>query len=477
MPDQHRGKVVPLFSRRATDASARRIPIPTPVRNAKLAKLPAAYAARRVGGAGKRLLGRSAEEIGRDIQLRTAQHIFEVLGELRGGAQKLGQILALTELTLPSGLAEPYRTALSKLQDSGPSMLPSLVHDTMAANMGENWRQYFSTFDSSRAAAASIGQVHRAVWHDGTVVAVKVMYPGVREALLNELRLLRSMAPMAGVVFPAADVRTAIDALCDYVGEELDFQQEAHYQRAFAAGYADDPDFLVPNVIEQQRDVLISEWVDAVPLNELIRTAPQEARDRLGTQILRFVTSSYERTGYLYGDPHPGNFRRLPDGRLGVVDFGACSPYPAGFFALAHDIGEAILNGGDDELNSALRQHGFVVPGQELDIEAITASIAPFRELFISPAVHLNRAWFIQQVNSLTEPRLSNVARQMTVPGELIPSTRALILLFGALSQLGCTVSFRDEIVSGWPGLAEVLHRYQQRTESVAPVSQRSSPN
>lgn len=312
MPDRHHGKVVPLFPRHAAVAPVGRVTASTPVRNAKLTKLPTAYAARRVGGAGKRLLGRSAEEIGRDIQRRTAQHIFEVLGELRGGAQKLGQILALTELTLPSELAEPYRIALSRLQDSGPSMLPSLVHDTMAANMGENWRQYFSSFDSSRAAAASIGQVHRAVWQDGTPVAVKVMYPGVREALLNELRVLRSMAPMAGVVFPAADVRTAIDALCDYVGEELDFRQEADYQRAFAAGYAGDPDFLVPNVIKQQRDVPISEWVDAVPLNQLIRSAPQEARNRLGTQILRFVTSSFERTGYLYGDPHPGNFRQLP---------------------------------------------------------------------------------------------------------------------------------------------------------------------
>ncbi|OHU21658.1 ABC transporter [Mycobacteroides franklinii] len=468
MPDRPRSKVVPLFPRRAAEASSGRVPTATPLRNAKLSKLPAAYAARRVTGAGKRLLGRSSDEIGRDIQMRTAQHVFEILGELRGGAQKLGQILALTELTLPTELAEPYRIALSKLQDSGPVMLPSLVHDTMAANMGENWRRRFNAFDSSRAAAASIGQVHRAVWHDGTPVAVKVMYPGVRQALLNELRLLRSMAPMASVAFPGTDVRSVIDAVCDYVGDELDFQQEAHYQRAFAAAYADDPDFLVPNVIDQQHDVLISEWVDAVPLNQLIRNGSQEDRNHAGTQILRFTAGSFQRSGYLYGDPHPGNFQLLPDGRLGVVDFGACSTYPSGFFTLAHDLGEAILNGGNDDLEAALRQHGFVRPRHELDVEAMANAIAPFRELFLSPEARLTRAWFVGQVNSLTKPRLSNVARQVALSGELIPAARTLILLLGTLSQLECTVPLRDELAIGWPGLADVLRRYRQRTGSLA---------
>lgn len=469
MPDRHRGKVVPLFSRRATEASTGRVPARLPVRNAKLATLPAAYAARRVGGVGKRFLGRSAEEIGRDIQIRTAQHVFEILGELRGGTQKLGQILALTELRLPSELAEPYRVTLSKLQDSGPSMLPSLVHETMAANMGAGWRQSFSAFDSSRAAAASIGQVHRAVWHDGTPVAVKVMYPGVREALLNELGQLRSMAPMVGVAFPGGDVRSAIDALCDYVGEELNFRQEAHYQRAFAAAYADDAEFVVPRVIEQQRDVLISEWVDAVPLNQLIRNGSQEERNRAATQILRFVMTSFGRSGYLYGDPHPGNFRLLPDGRLGVVDFGACSTYPDGFVELVHDLGEAILNGDNDDLDSALRKHGFVAPGQELNGPAIVEAISPFRALFLAPEAHLSRAWFAGQVNSLAQPRLSNVARQMTLRGELIPTARVLIVLLGTLSQLECVVPLRDEVVSGWTGLADVLQRYLARTESVGP--------
>ncbi|WP_131822967.1 AarF/UbiB family protein, partial [Mycobacteroides chelonae] len=140
------------------------------VRSAKLASLPIAFAGRQVAGLGKKAMGRATAEVNLEIQAKTAQHMFEVLGELKGCATKLGQLLAVFELALPPQVAEPYRVALSRLQNSAPAMLPPTVHAAMAASMGGNWHEQFLEFDDRRAAAASIGQVHRAVWRDGRQV-------------------------------------------------------------------------------------------------------------------------------------------------------------------------------------------------------------------------------------------------------------------------------------------------------------------
>src|SRR6202142_1350687 len=155
-------------------------------RGIKLAGLPLGFAGRTALGIGKRIGGRSAEIVAQEIQQRTADQVFRVLGELKGGALKLGQALSIFEAALPPELAGPYRATLTKLQDSAPPLPASTVHKVLAADLGENWRDLFAEFDDHQAAAASIGQVHKAVWHDGRQVAVKIQYPGAGKALASD---------------------------------------------------------------------------------------------------------------------------------------------------------------------------------------------------------------------------------------------------------------------------------------------------
>src|SRR5947209_10912793 len=147
-------------------------------RTAKLATLPVGLAGRTALGLGRRLGGRPAEIVAAEIQQRTAEQIFRVLGQLKGGAMKFGQALSVFEAALPPEIAGPYRATLTRLQESAPPLPASTVHKVLVSDLGASWRDYFAEFNDSPVAAASIGQVHRAVWRDGRQVAVKIQYPG-----------------------------------------------------------------------------------------------------------------------------------------------------------------------------------------------------------------------------------------------------------------------------------------------------------
>ncbi|MFE4453363.1 ABC1 kinase family protein [Streptomyces sp. NPDC056796] len=285
-------------------------------RTAKLAALPLGFAGRATWGLGKRIGGKSAEIVAREVQQRTADQLFKVLGELKGGAMKLGQALSVFESALPEDVAGPYRAALTKLQEAAPPMPVRTVHAVLAERLGEDWRELFTEFDDRPSAAASIGQVHRAVWHDGRDVAVKVQYPGAGEALLSDLTQLSRFARLLGPLVPGMDIKPLITELRDRVSEELDYALEARAQREHAAEFAHDPDVVIPEVVHQCEQVLVTEWIEGIPLSEVITDGTTEQRDRAGQLLARFLFSGPARTGLLHADPHPGNFRLLPPAGL-----------------------------------------------------------------------------------------------------------------------------------------------------------------
>lgn len=281
-------------------------------RTAKLAALPLGFAGRATWGLGKRIGGKSAEIVAREVQQRTADQLFKVLGELKGGAMKLGQALSVFESALPEDVAGPYRAALTKLQEAAPPMPTHTVHGVLAELLGEDWRELFTEFEDRPSAAASIGQVHRAVWHDGRDVAVKVQYPGAGEALLSDLTQLSRFARLLGPLVPGMDIKPLIAEMRDRVSEELDYELEARAQQEHAAEFEADPDVVIPAVVHQSEQVLVTEWIDGIPLSEVIADGTPEQRDRAGQLLARFLFSGPARTGLLHADPHPGNFRLLP---------------------------------------------------------------------------------------------------------------------------------------------------------------------
>lgn len=218
-------------------------------RSAKLAALPIGFAGRTALGLGKRIGGKPAEIVAQEIQQRTAEQIFKVLGELKGGAMKLGQALSIFEAALPTEIAGPYRATLTRLQDAAPPLPARTVHKVLVEQLGDDWRENFRSFEDRPTAAASIGQVHKAVWHDGRTVAVKIQYPGAGNALLSDFNQLSRLGKLFGVLLPGLDIKAVLSELRERVAEELDYLREAEAQHAFALEFKNDPDFLIPDVI------------------------------------------------------------------------------------------------------------------------------------------------------------------------------------------------------------------------------------
>ncbi|TSB21378.1 ABC1 kinase family protein, partial [Streptomyces benahoarensis] len=380
-------------------------------RTAKLAALPLGFAGRATWGLGKRIGGRSAEIVGRELQQRTAEQLFKVLGELKGGAMKFGQALSVFESALPEEVAGPYRAALTKLQEAAPPMPTSTVHTVLAERLGEEWRELFQEFADRPSAAASIGQVHRAVWHDGRPVAVKVQYPGAGEALLSDLTQLSRFARLLGPLIPGMDVKPLITELRNRVSEELDYALEAEAQRAHAAEFDGDGDVRVPAVVHQSDQILVTEWLDGIPLAEVIADGTPEQRNRAGQLLARFLFSGPARTGLLHADPHPGNFRLLADDgpvsawQLGVLDFGTVDRLPEG---LPPTIGTALrmtLDGQAEVVYQQLCDEGFVKESIELDPEAVLEYLLPIIEPAQAEEFTFTRDWMRRQATRIGDPR------------------------------------------------------------------------
>ncbi|MFI9390698.1 ABC1 kinase family protein [Streptomyces bauhiniae] len=430
-------------------------------RTAKLAALPLGFAGRATWGLGKRIVGESAELVGRELQQRTAEQLFKVLGELKGGAMKFGQALSVFESALPEEVAGPYRAALTKLQEAAPPMPTRTVHAVLEERMGEDWRELFLEFEDKPSAAASIGQVHRAVWHDGREVAVKVQYPGAGEALLSDLGQLSRFVRLLGPLIPGMDIKPLIAELKDRVSEELDYELEAQAQAAHAAEFADDPDVLVPAVVHQCDQVLVTEWIDGIPLSEIISGGTEEQRDRAGQLLARFLFSGPARTGLLHADPHPGNFRLLPVGpdgedgwRLGVLDFGTVDRLPGG---LPPTIGVALrmtLDGDAEPVYEMLCEEGFIKESMDLDPDAVLDYLLPIIEPAQVDTFTFTRSWMRGQAARVADPRSPayQLGKQLNLPPSYLLIHRVTLSTIGVLCQLGATVRLREELEEWLPG-------------------------
>ncbi|MFE6162121.1 ABC1 kinase family protein [Streptomyces sp. NPDC056486] len=430
-------------------------------RTAKLAALPLGFAGRATWGLGKRIGGKSAEIVGRELQQRTAEQLFKVLGELKGGAMKFGQALSVFESALPEEVAGPYRAALTKLQEAAPPMPTRTVHAVLAERLGDDWRELFLEFEDKPAAAASIGQVHRAVWEDGREVAVKVQYPGAGEALLSDLNQLSRFARLLGPLIPGMDLKPLIAELRDRVSEELDYSLEAQAQHAHAEEFADDPDVVVPDVVHQSEQVLVTEWIDGVPLSDVIADGTQEQRDRAGQLLARFLFSGPARTGLLHADPHPGNFRLLPDEkggwRLGVLDFGTVDRLPGG---LPPTIGRSLrmtLDGEADAVYAMLREEDFVQESVELEPDAVLDYLLPIIEPMLVEEFTFTRGWMRGQAARVADPRspAHQLGKRLNLPPSYLLIHRVTLSTIGVLCQLGATVRMRDELEEWLPGFVE----------------------
>jgi predicted unusual protein kinase regulating ubiquinone biosynthesis (AarF/ABC1/UbiB family) len=428
-------------------------------RTARLAALPLGFAGRAALGLGKRVTGMASEVISAEVQQRTAEHLFSVLGQLKGGAMKFGQALSIFEAALPEELAGPYRAALTRLQEAAPPLPAATVHKVLAAELGPAWRKQFREFDDAPAAAASIGQVHRAVWKDGrksVPVAVKVQYPGAGDALLADLNQLSRLAGLFRVLQPGLDVKPLVTELRARITEELDYELEAASQRDFAKTYADDPEIYVPGVLAAAPRVLVTAWTDGDPLSRVIASGTTDERDLAGRRLATLHFSAPARVGLLHADPHPGNFRMLPDGRLAVLDFGAVARLPEGLPEPIGRLTRLALADDADGVLQGLRGEGFVKPDVEVDAEAILRYLRPILEPIARPEFRFSRAWLRGEAARIASPRSPayQLGKNLNLPPSYLLIHRVTLGSIGVLCQLEAKAEYRAVVEEWLPGFA-----------------------
>ena len=423
-------------------------------RTARLAALPIGIAGRAAIGIGKRVGGRSAEAVSAELQARAAEQIFATLGELKGGAMKFGQALSIFEAGLPEELAAPYRATLTKLQSAAPPMPTSTVHQVLRAELGPRWRSSFADFDDRPSAAASIGQVHRAVWADGRPVAVKVQYPGAGDALMSDLDQVARAGRLGAGWIPGLDINPLLDELRARMGEELDYGLEAASQQAFAEAFADDEVFAVPQVLAHGPTVIVSEWLEGTAMSQLIADGSQEDRDRVARHYAEMLLAGPLEVGLLHADPHPGNFLLLPDGRLGVLDFGAVKHLPDGMPAEVPVLLRAALAGDGEGVVAGLREAGFIKESIDIDPESLLDYLEPFLAPAREESFTFSRRWLRELMAHINDPRRPtwSVGLRLNLPPEYLLIHRVWLGGIGVLCQVGGSVPVLDVLEEWLPG-------------------------
>jgi predicted unusual protein kinase regulating ubiquinone biosynthesis (AarF/ABC1/UbiB family) len=439
------------------------LPRKAAARTARLAALPLGHAGRSALGLGKRLGGAPADAVMTDIQQRTAEQLFRTLGELKGGAMKFGQALSIFEAALPEELAAPYRDQLTRLQDSAPPMPTQTVRDILDHELGLDWRDQLVWLDGGPTAAASIGQVHKGRWHDGREVAVKVQYPGAGDALRSDLKQLARLARTIGPVFPGIDIKPLVEEVQARAEDELNYKLEGEAQAVFAAEFADDPGIVVPDVVAVGDSVIITEWLESpASLASIITNGTQEERNHYGELYTRFSFSAPSRTGMLHADPHPGNYRILPNedgspGRLGVLDYGAVARLPGRNLpeAMGSLIRLAALDDAE-QLLEGLRREGFIKDQIKMDPDMLMDYLSPLVEPTQAETFRFSREWMREQFQRINNPRepAYTVAIKLNLPPSYLLIHRTWVGGIGVLSQLEAEAPFRAILEEYLPGFA-----------------------
>jgi predicted unusual protein kinase regulating ubiquinone biosynthesis (AarF/ABC1/UbiB family) len=336
-----------------------------------------------MGSEGARYAGTKAANIVRSKEratealdarhLAAAERMVDTLGNMKGAAMKIGQLASFIDTEfLPEEYRELYQEKLGDLRSSAPPMPWKKVSKVLEEEWAEPPEELFEEFEQEATAAASIGQVHRAVLPDGREVAVKIQYPGVADALRADMQNAGLILRMAKALAPGLDAKAAADELKERVLEELDYEYEAQNQRAFARGYRGHPFIHVPDVITRlsTERVLVTEWVEGMGFDE-VKQLPQDERDRFAEIVFRFCFGSIYHLQHFNADAHPGNYILMPDGKVAFLDFGMTKHLDKDQIELEITALEAIFDNDPEELRVALHDLGFLNNPQKVDAEQL----------------------------------------------------------------------------------------------------------
>ncbi len=408
------------------------------------------HRARRVFAAAER-----REELDRRFEIRSVEQVVATLGNLKGALMKLGQMASY----LDQGLPEHVRSALAQLQADAPPMSPELAASAVAAELGAPPEEIFATWDPLPIAAASIGQVHRAITRDGRAVAVKVQYPGVDDAIRSDLANAGPIFAGIAQLFPGLDPEPIVDELRERLVEELDYTLEAEHQRRFADEYRGHPTIHVPDVVDELSTgrVLTSELVDGVSFDEML-TWPDHERNLAAETIYRFAFGSIYGLKMFNGDPHPGNYRFSRGGRVSFLDFGLVKRFTD---AEIDDFGRLIealvLEGDAARFRREIDRIGIVPLDAPVSDRAVHDYFSHFYELVLRPGPRTiteeYAAATIRHMTDLSGPH-GPVMKAINVPTSFVVIQRINLGLYAVIGQMNATADWRAIAEELWPFVA-----------------------
>jgi predicted unusual protein kinase regulating ubiquinone biosynthesis (AarF/ABC1/UbiB family) len=419
-------------------------------RTAKVGGLIGGQAARAYGTKARNLT--RSEEKGHEAtarrQAEAAEEIVEVLGTMKGAAMKVGQIASFIDTGgLDPEAANRFQNKLGELRDRAPKVSFKQMRKVIESDYGERLGEVFAEFDEEAVAAASIGQVYRARLHDGREVAVKVQYPGVAQAVRADLGNLGLLLRAAKRIAPGIDPKAMATELRERLTEELDYEHEAQSQRAFGRMWRGHPFVVIPEVVTERstEHVLVTEYVEGTPFDE-VKKLSDAKRNRFGEIVFRFFFGSLWRMRHFSGDPHPGNFLYMDDGRVAFLDFGMTKKVSRKQIEAEIEIIRLGLEGDAEGLHEAMGRFGYFDPNDPLvEPERVLRHFYAVADWYVQDReVRLDQAYIGRLMIDMGDPRSEfwSLMRRENLPPDAMLARRMEGLTIGVLGALDVTANW-----------------------------------
>lgn len=392
------------------------------------------------------------DELNTEFQIKTAADVTAELGNMKGAMMKVGQMASY----LDTGLPDHVRDTLSSLQHDAPPMSEALVNERIREELGQDPSDLFLEWDPVPIAAASIGQVHRAITRDDRAVAVKVQYPGVSEAMGADLNNVDFVFSALGSVFSGLDSKPVIEELKTRLIEELDYEAEARNQRYFAEFFDRHPFIHVPQVLDHLSTptVLTTELADGVRFDEML-TWEAEERNKIAETIFRFTFGSIYRLHAFNGDPHPGNYLFQKGGRVTFLDFGLVKRFTPDEGVLFEELIVSMVMDQDmPKFRQIVEDAGLLAPDESISTERVADYFQYFyRYLLVDEEVTLDAEYAatgVSQIFDANGPH-KELMKKLNVPPAFVVLQRINLGLMGLLAQMNATRNWRRIGFEVWP--------------------------
>ncbi len=383
-------------------------------------------------------------ELDEAFQIRTASDVTRELGNMKGAMMKLGQMASY----LDTGLPDNVKASLASLQSDAPPMSPELAAQQIVDNLGAPPEELFAEWDPRPIAAASIGQVHRAITTAGRAVAVKVQYPGVAEAVRSDLANAGWIFGGIATMFPGVDSEPIVDEIKNRLGEELDYRQEAANQRMFAEYFRDHPYITVPGVVDEYcgDQVLTTDLAVGHRFADVI-TWDRHERNLAAETLFRFSFGAIYQLHSFNGDPHPGNYLFQPGGRITFLDFGLVKRFDASDMKLFQDlIVEMVLKKSTSGFRSIVEDVGILAPDADVDDELVYEYFSYYyRYVLNDEPTTIDAAYAARGVEHLfnTNGPYRDLMRHLNVPPAFVVIQRITLGLMGLFADLEATANWQ----------------------------------